>query len=492
MTDRARATRGALWLTLGNGLGYAASVARNMILARVLSKADFGVAATFGLVLSLFEFTAKMGISRCVIQDKEGDEPAFVATAHTVQLGVSLASVLLILFGSPWLAELFGIREQAWALMMLAGVALCRGLEHVDVRRYERHLRFAPSTLVEIVPQLVVTAAAWPVATMLEDFRAVLVLLLAKSGLSCAMSHLLAEQPYRLSWQQAAARRMLRFGWPLLVTGLLMFAVMQGDQFLVATFYTMSDLAPYAGAVTLAYAPSFLFGGVVSSLLLPLLAKVRDDPMALKRRYEQAISLLALLSAVLSVGMVVGAEALMQVAYGSKYVGTGAILAWLSGALAFRNLRVGPATAALARGDSRNQMISNAWRAIALVPMLGLALQGAPIWMLAACGLIGEATSGWVCVVRLQRRDGIPVVATLRPALWVAVLLAIASLLFTEVSVRMPVWAGLALAGVAALVSGAATVAFLPWLRRECKRAWNAYRAEGWRGALAQIQGLPG
>jgi O-antigen/teichoic acid export membrane protein len=486
---RARAAKGGLWVSVGNVGGYAASFVRNMILARLLGKADFGIAATFGLVLTLMELTAKMGIGRFVVQDKEGNEPGFIASAHLLQVCAAAISALLIGAGAPLLAQLFGIANHAWALMLLALIPVFRGFEHADIRRYERELRFAPSTAVDTIPQVIITLAAWPVAVWLGDFRTVLVLLLTKSWLSCVLSHLLAERPYRWAWDRERVTRMVRFGWPMLVNGFLFFGVMQGDQFLVATFYTMWDLAPYAAAATLAYAPSFLFGGILGSILLPLLSRVQDDLLLFHRRYAQAVALVTLASAVTSVGMIVGGEALMQLAYGPKYSGSGIILAWLTAAVAFRNLRIAPALAALARGDSQNQMISNGWRVAALAPMLVLALGHRPIWMLAGCGLLGEAFACWVSIVRLRRRDGIPASITVRPAVWLLALVILMGGLSWAGAYASSVLVGLAFGTVCALAAGAGTVALLPEMRREALAAWQGYRAQGWRGALTQLGG---
>jgi O-antigen/teichoic acid export membrane protein len=489
MSVRLRAVKGSLWVGVGNVMVYAVSFVRNMVLARMLSKADFGIAATFGLVLTLMEFTAKMGIGRFVVQDKEGNEPGFIASVHLVQLCTAGISAGLIVVGAPLLAQWFGIANHAWAFMLLAVLVLLRGLEHVDVRRYERELRFRPSVVVEVVPQVSITLAAWPVAIWLGDFRAVLVLLLAKSALSCAMSHFLADRPYRWAWHEERVARMLRFGWPLLVSGFLMFGMMQGDHFLVAMFYSMSDLAPYAAAGALAWAPSFLFAGILSSILLPLLSRVQDDQPLLRRRYSQAVALLTLISAVTSVGMIVGGEAMMRLVYGSKYAGSGVILAWLTAAVAFRNLRVAPSIAALARGDSQNQMISNAWRVAALAPMLVLAFRHQPIWMLACCGLMGEWLAGWFCIVRLRRRGGVPANVTFWPAIWLlAVLMATGGVAWLVIRTSS-VLGGLALGAVCALAAGVSTVVLLPDLRREALAAWKGYQARGWRGALAQLRG---
>lgn len=491
MSLRKKAAKGSLWLTLGGVVGNGASFLRNMILARLLTKADFGIAATLGLVITLFELSAKLGMARFVVQDKEGNEPGFVSSAHLLQFSVAAVSAVLIAAAAPLLAQLFGIPGQAPMISALALVAVLRGLQHVDVRRFERDLRFGPSTLVETVPQVVVTVAAWPVAVWLGDFRAVLVLLITKEAASCLVSHLLAERPYRWQWHRKYVSRMLRFGWPMLVTGFLMFGVMQGDQFFVASFYTMNDLGSYAAAAALTMVPAFFFARIFDSVALPVLARVQDDPVALQRYYQKIVAVVVMFSATSTVGMVIGAEALMRVVYGQKYAGAGIILGWLAAANAFRNLRMAPSLAALAKGDSHNAMVTNLCRVLSLIPALGLALVHQPVWILACCGLAGEALACGVSLVRLHRRDGVPLSATLFPAQWLILLVGAAGLAAWWGAHKLPAFFALAAAVAGSTVTGAILVGALPELRNEALAAWNGFRAGGWREALSRVLGHP-
>lgn len=491
MSLRKKTIQGSLLLTTGEAVAYASSFVRNMILARVLTKADFGIAASLGLVVTLLEFSAKLGVARFVVQDKEGDRPDFIAAAHLVQFSAGALGAILMAASAPLLARLFTVPALGLTITWLALVALFRGLEHMDLMRYQRDLRFVPSTLAEAVPQLVITLAAWPVAVWLKDFRAVLVLLVAKTALSCLVSHLLAERSYRWQWHREYVVRMLRFGWPLLATGFLMVGVMQGDQFLVASFYTMTDLGPYAAAAALVMAPSFLFGRVLSPLALPLLAKVQDNPPALQRRYRQILAVVVAFSATSTVAMVIGAEALMRLVYGGQYAGSGVVLAWLASAYAFRNLRYAPTMAALARGDSQNQLIANLWRVSSLLPALGLALIHKPVWMLACCGLLGEALSCWASFMRLRRRDGLPFSVSLVPTQWLVLLVAVAGLVAWAGAHRWPALWALAAALCASLLVGVVLANVLPELRGEVGSAWEGYRVGGWREALSRLSGHP-
>lgn len=479
MNLRLKSARGSFVLTLSEGVGFASSLVRNIILARLLAKADFGIAATLGLIISLLEFSAKMGVARCVVRDKNGDDPDFVASAHLVQFAVGFVSALIMAAAAWPLAHLFEIPDHVLGVMSLALIPLFRGLEHMDVRRYERELRYGPSSITEVLPQALMTIAAWPVAKWFGDYRAVLVLLLGKALLSCAASHLLAERPYSFRAHRDHMNSVVRFGWPLIVNGFMMFGVFQGEQFLVASFYPMADLASYAAATTLGTAPAYVLGRVFNPIVLPVLARAQDDPELFRRRYRQVVSAIAWFAAVSGVGVLVGAEALMRLLYGEKYSGAGIVLACLAAAGSVRLVRTATSLAALAKGDSQNEMWSNGGRMLGLVPALALALQRQPVWLVACTGLLGEALACAVAVVRLRRRDNIPLAASLVPMAWVVAWISIAAAVAWLGARHWSVPLGLLIATSLATASGVLIAVSLPELRQEIVTGWRGWRNHG-------------
>jgi O-antigen/teichoic acid export membrane protein len=438
-----------------------------MILARALTKADFGVAAAFSLITTLLEMSDKLGMARFVVRDKEGDDETFVNAAHLVHFGAGILSAFAIVLCAHPLSRLFGIPDHSWAVSLLGVVPLLRGLEHLDVRRFERQLRFAPSLLVEALPQMVMTATAWPMVLWLGDYRAVLVLLLAKAVITCVGSHVVAERRYAWAYHEQVIRRMLWFGWPLLVNGFLMFGVLQGDQFLIAASYTMSNLAPYAAAATLSMAPTFFFGRVFNTLMLPLLAAVQDDADVFRKRYRSVLAVVTVFAVLGSVALISGGEAIMQAVYGSKYAGAGVLLGWLAAANAFRNLRIAPALAAIAKGDSQNQMIANLWRIVALAPAAGVAWVRGPLWAIACVGLLGEALACTVSFLRLKKRDQIPLIMNVRPAAAVLAAVAVSGVLASLGSHHLAVLPALAFAAAAAAAGAGMAIFLVPELRGE-------------------------
>ena len=488
MTLASKIVGGSFLTISGNGASYLCSFVRNMILARVLSKADFGAAATLWMILGLFEFTAKMGIGRFVVQDPEGDKPSFIATMHAFQALIGAASSLIILGITPFAAKLFDLTGPVWVLMLLGVIPIFRGLQHLGIRKFERHLRFGPSTTVEVVPQVIITLIAYPVAMWIPDFRAVLVLTIIQAGVACLLSHLLANEPYRWGWRREYFARMLHFGWPLLLTGFLMFGVFQGDQLIVASFYTLADLGPYAAASTLAMVPGMLFGGVVNTVGLPLLSQVQSEVGTFKKRYRHMMELVALFSALSAVCMILGSELFMVLVYGHKYSGSGFILAWLAAAHAFRNLRIAPALAALARGDSQNSLYSNIGRVMGLAPALAAALAGWPLWAVAASGLFGEAIACWVSFRRLEKRDKIPISESLRVLAVLVVIVATSGFFWWTVVQELGFVLMALVTILGTVIAGALVILKSKELRRGALYLWGAFSNGGWHGLWACLK----
>ena len=63
MSESKRLLNGTLVLTVGRVTGYGLSFLRNVILARVLAKADYGLAAVFGMAMILLEVGGRMAFA---------------------------------------------------------------------------------------------------------------------------------------------------------------------------------------------------------------------------------------------------------------------------------------------------------------------------------------------------------------------------------------------------------------------------------------------
>lgn len=399
--------RGSIVLTAGRTISYGLGFIRNLILARLLTKSDFGLAAVFSMAMMLLEVSGRMAFGTQIIQAPEGDSPRFLATAHTIQLiGGMLSAALIATFCEP-MARLFGVPHAAWAFALLAVVPLSQGLGHLDVSRRQRHFDFIPLVLVDIVPQFLTTAAAWPLGLWFGDYRVIVWLMIAKAVISAAMTFFYARVPYRLAWESGAARSILSFGWPLILNGLIMFGSQQSDQMLVGAVFSMSVLANYATAFSLVSVPLFIMGQVLSSLMLPIMSRVQNEPERLRRQYRICAQIASVGGVLCLMPLIVAGEQIVVLFYGTKYCGTGIFIALLGTASALRFLRFAPTLVALATADTISQLYSNILRLASLPLAIVIWLMGGTPVQIASCAIAGEVLAIGASALRLRRRQGI-------------------------------------------------------------------------------------
>ena len=425
MLESKKLLHGTVILTMGQVVAYGLSFLRNLILARVLAKADYGLAAVFGMALTLLEVGGRMAFGIQVIQSKEGDTTGFQASAHALQFIGGVCSAVLIACLSAPMARLFGVPHTWWAFALLAVVPLCQGLGHLDVSRRQRELDYLPLVLSDVVPQFLITLAAWPLALWLRDFRAIVWLMIGKAVVGTATTFVFARRPYRWAWERERLRCMLLFGWPLLLNGLVMFGCQQADQMLVGAVFSLNVLASYALAFSLVSIPWFIFGQVGSALMLPILSRAQDDPQRLRRQYRVCVQAAATAGVMFTLPPILAGEQLVTLLYGGKYQGTGVFVALLGAAFAVRFLRFVPAVVATAKADTMNQLYSNLWRGASLPLALGVVAAGGTPVQIAACAVIAEVLAAGVSVVLLSRRQGVPLRESYRATIYVVAFVSV-------------------------------------------------------------------
>jgi O-antigen/teichoic acid export membrane protein len=440
----------------GQAGAQALGFVRNLIVARLVSAADFGICATFAMTVALLNMLGDLSVDKLLVQAKDGDSPRVQATAQLIQFARGVVGALLLFAVGGLVADAFDAPQAAWAFRTLAFVPLIRGCAHLDIRRVQRDLRFAPAAVADGVPQLVSTLAAWPLAVWLGDYRVVLWAVLLQEALATVLSHALAERRYAWAADRVVARRIAAFGLPLCVNALLMFGIFQGDRVVVGAAYGLELLGAYSTAFMLTIVPTALLAGVSTSLALPVLSRAQDDPREFERRTAATTQTIALVAALVAVPLAVLGGRLVVALYGAKYAAAAAVVPWLAAMQCVRMLRVGPTLAAIAQGDTVNSMIGNVWRSGALAAMAVAALLQADLTWVAAAGLGGEIAALLYSCARLARRQRVPWSATLAPSV-PAFVGACAALAFAALA---PAW-GLPSSIAAAVLLEAATLAWL-------------------------------
>jgi O-antigen/teichoic acid export membrane protein len=419
---------------------------RYVVLARLLGPEQLGLAATLVVTGAFFDAISDTGGERFLVQDRDGGTPQVQSLVQSVTVGRGfIIGALLLVFCIP-IAWFYNTPVLAGALAVLAFAPLVTGFQHLDNKRVQRDHDFRAEAIsnawAELASFIAMVIAAW----VTRDFTAVLYGLIARALATVVSSHLQAKRPYRLGWDREHAPRLLRFAIPLLLNGVLVFVISQGDRVLVGHQLGLTALGYYSAVILLIYYPTSTLIRYQYAITLPLIAAQRDDPAERELVIDRVGAQVMLLTVGMAVGFAAVAPVVMPLLFGHRFAQTLLVVGMIGCLQTARFMAVWPTTVALAIGRSTTVLFTNIAQAVAFAGALaGWAVFGGLV------GLVGGFTVGQICAVAIAiglvnrnlarpitRRFDLVAIAAVTYGLIVATDVALADL-------RWPFWVGLAL-----------------------------------------------
>lgn len=418
--------RSALLILSGSAFTSLMTLVRNLLVARLISVEDYGVAATFAISMAIVEMMSMLGLQQMIVQDKDGNDPEMQAALQGFQLLRALVAGLALFFLAGPLARFLGIPEIAWAYQLLALVPVLNGLMHFDIYRMTRRMNYRPAILSRAVPALISVLLVWPLYQYLGDYRVMLYAVLAQWIMSVGISHLVAERRFRLVFDRGVMARGLRFGWPLLVNGILLFAVFHGEKLIVGREMGMAVLAIFAMGFTLTLTPTLVLAGSTQAFLLPQLSAAKESAAQFRHLATATLQFSIVNGLLLLIGVMLFGVPVVRGLLGDKYEPLVPFLLWLAILHGIRVFKAGGGVVALSQAKTENAMLANMFRVLSLPISWYVAVSGGSlldiIWIATGAEICGYAASLALVSYRLK----LPLQPMIRPIAVTAILLVLA------------------------------------------------------------------
>jgi O-antigen/teichoic acid export membrane protein len=399
--------RAGLILTGSGVLASLLGFARNIIIARLISVENFGIAATFLMTASVLDLISNMSVDRLIVQARDGDDPKLISALQGIAMarGAMNAAILFLL---AWpMAWLFGHPDIVWAYQLVALIPLIRGLSHTGVTRHQRQMKFGPQAIITLAPAIITLAAVWPLAIWLGDYRVMLAQMLIGMVVIVVATHLLAPDRFRVTWDWGVFSRAFTFGWPLLINGGLLFVVMQGDRLVISNQIGPYELGLFSAALTLAMTPSLIGARVMRLLFMPLLSRRQDDGSSLSAAFVVTMQAMICAGAAMAAGLAIVGPSVFVLAYGDRYAAGLPVLLWLALMFSLRLMREGSTTVAMSCARTKLPMMANLVRLVSLPLCFWAAAQEHGMTVVVMISVVGELGSFVVATALMHRWLGL-------------------------------------------------------------------------------------
>ena len=316
------------WKTVQLAADQGISLLRFLILARLLTPADFGLLAIATVAVDLLIALTNVGLLPALIQLRDPQRRHYDAAWTVASIrGFAIGGLLFV--GAGPIAGFFGEPAATPVLQLIALRPLISGLASPRMADLERELNFRALALMTAAATIVHTIVAVLLVPTLEVY-AVVVGMLASTALFTMLSYVVAPHRPRFQLDRASTDPILSFGRWVLATSIIGIVGEAGVRAVIFRQLGAEELGLYYVAVRFAFLPSGVVSEIVGSIAFPLHVRLRD---ALEKAAVAFSANLRALVAILLpayVILIVLAPALTDEVLGPRWSGTAPVISLLA------------------------------------------------------------------------------------------------------------------------------------------------------------------
>jgi O-antigen/teichoic acid export membrane protein len=271
---------------------FIAQALANIVLARNLTSDDYGIVGFAMIFIAFLSQFSDLGINSAIIQRVELDESGlYTGFAIKTILGVFafaasffLASLSKFFFDNPAVVNVIRVLSLAFilnTLVFLPTALLTRELNYKKL--------FLPQAGTAIINSILSLTLA------LTGFRywSIVLANICATIASVVFINVLKPVRLRFCFDRKAASELIHFGGNLFLSGIIVFAIFNADNFIVGAAKGSSLLGYYSIAFNWGSMTSAVLSTTVLSVFFPTFSRIQGDRKRIKNAYIRVLEYIA-------------------------------------------------------------------------------------------------------------------------------------------------------------------------------------------------------
>lgn len=353
-----------------------------LVLARILTPAQFGVFGIAALILSFAEIVTETGINVFLIQEKDRSDK-FIDTAWVVSIARGILIALAIIVAAPFIVGFFNSPKAYPLLLLISLVPFIRGFINPSVVKLQKELRFDKEFWFRFLTFFVDASSAVGLTLLLKDPAGLILGMIIGVIFEVVLSFFIIKPTPRFVFNFTLVKVVVSRGKWVTASGIFDYLFRNVDDMAVGRMLQASSLGLYQMAYKISELPITEVAIVISRVTFPVYAKISDDLTRLRRAFIKTMFVICLLVIPVGIVIVLFPAQIIELILGSQ---------WLAAASALQVLAIFGIFRALSGSISTLFLVLKKQELVSFVTftgMMGLAIFVVPLT--ARFGLVGAA-----------------------------------------------------------------------------------------------------
>lgn len=262
-----------------------------IVLARLLTPADFGLMAIAMTIISFSQATTWPGFESALIQKQDNPEE-FLNAAWSIELLRCILLAVILFLLAPILADFFADQRITSILRILSISILIGGFRNNGVVFFRKNIQFDKQFILEVVPLVANILLVIPLAFFMRSVWALVWATLATNIVNCIMTYIMHPHRPRLEWDTEKIKNLFGFSKWILGQSIINTFLDQALTMFIGKLHGISNLGLYNRACVFSSAIFQQLEGMVWKIGYPLFSRVQSAEDRLKKMYLQTAYLM--------------------------------------------------------------------------------------------------------------------------------------------------------------------------------------------------------
>lgn len=292
-----------------------------LVLARILTPADFGLVSMAMVLNTILDTFADFGFSNAIIRRKEITDIE-TSTVFWINILIGFFCTLLVFLCAPVFAWFYGVPQLQSIVSVTSLSFFISSFGTLQTALFQRSLNFRKPFYAKFVSGLF--SGLLGVLLAILDFNVWALVISNLSGwiLYTAFIWYMASWRPKFIFNLRSVMDMFSFGWKMTLSTILNRIIRQFDTFIIGKLYSASTLGLFNRAQSLNNLVVEYSFSSIRNVLLPSLSKLQEDIEGLKYSVLKLLHTISFLTFLFSGLMYVCAKDLILFLYGKQWVGS--------------------------------------------------------------------------------------------------------------------------------------------------------------------------
>ena len=293
---KGRSVRGGLLNVTSQGAQFFIQSIATVVLARLLTPAEFGLVAMVSTVTGLGQAFADFGLSEATIQRKDISQDQ-VSALFWINVAIGLGLMLVTAMLAPVLARFYRDARIVNITLLVSLTFLIGGLRVQPDAILKRQMRFSLLAIRDVTSYALAVPVAIAMAWQGFGYWALVALPLTLNFTAMALSWMMVNWRPSLPRRDADVSSMIAFGSHVAASYFMLTVSRSADNVLIGRYSGAGPLGLYSRAYNLLMLPVRQLSAPAGGVAIPAFSRTQGDPERFARYYLRTVNLILWISA---------------------------------------------------------------------------------------------------------------------------------------------------------------------------------------------------